>query len=75
MNHVNEANTAGHEDYLLPDELPEEIQQLLMDETYDLIEDYGDDLDVFCVDALQVQTRGRKLMNDAKKARGYFKRS
>ena len=54
VNHVNEANTAEHDDYLFPDELPEEIQQLLMDETYELDENYGEDCDVFCMDSLQV---------------------
>ena len=75
VNHVNEMNTVNQDEYSLPEELPEELHELLMDETYELDDNYGHDCDVFCADAMQVQTRGRKLMNDVKKARGYFQRS
>jgi len=55
---------------------PEELQDRLLDEGYgDIGEGCPAEFDDLKTEALQEQTRGRRMLNDAKDARGYFTKS
>ena len=57
------------------DEEPEALDDALLDEGFgDANDECPDKIGVMWDDALQLQTKGSKMLNDAKKARGYVTR-